>query len=81
MGDRVVINARRWGFAVTDFHGDITGYRRYVINHEVGHRLGNGHVDCTGAGDPAPVMMQQTKGVEECKPNSWPLPFELERSS
>jgi Protein of unknown function (DUF3152) len=34
-----------------------------VINHEVGHALGFGHLPCTDTGALAPVMMQQTFGV------------------
>ncbi|MEQ7126747.1 DUF3152 domain-containing protein [Actinopolymorpha sp. B11F2] len=78
-GDRVVINAKRWAFGAEAFGKDVVNYRNYVVNHEVGHRLSKGHVDCAGAGQPAPVMMQQTKGVGSCKANPWPLGSELAR--
>ena len=71
-GDRAVINLARWATAVPDYEGDVATYRLYVVNHEVGHALGNGHVRCPGAGRPAPVMMQQTLGLGACRPNVWP---------
>ncbi|HEY6739123.1 MAG TPA: DUF3152 domain-containing protein [Actinopolymorphaceae bacterium] len=70
--DRVVLNAKRWAVGVPDFGGDVDGYRSYLVNHEVGHALGEGHSACTDPGGPAPVMMQQTKGVGRCLPNPWP---------
>jgi hypothetical protein len=79
-GDRVVINARRWAFGAEAFGDDVVNYRNYVVNHEVGHRLGKPHADCAGAGQPAPVMMQQTKGVGECRANPWPLGSERDRN-
>ncbi|MFP5309567.1 MAG: DUF3152 domain-containing protein [Actinomycetes bacterium] len=72
-GRTAAINARRWHEGARD-HPDLARYRVYVANHEVGHGLGHGHVDCPGAGRPAPVMMQQTKTVGACTPNGWPYP-------
>ena len=73
-GDRAVINLARWATAVPHYDGDIATYRQYVVNHEVGHALGNGHVDCPGPGQLAPVMLQQTLSLEGCVKNAWPYP-------
>lgn len=70
--DRVVLNAKRWAYAVPAYARAIDSYRSYVVNHEVGHALGFGHAKCDGPGRPAPVMMQQTKGMQGCRPNPWP---------
>jgi len=69
---RAVINLRRWQLGAGAYQGDLAGYRTYVINHEVGHGLGHGHVQCGGAGQPAPIMMQQTYGLAGC--TAWPWP-------
>jgi Protein of unknown function (DUF3152) len=73
-GDRAVINLARWATAVPDYQDDIPTYRHYVVNHEVGHALGNGHQTCPGPGQLAPVMQQQTLGLEGCAKNAWPHP-------
>jgi len=73
-GNRAVLNARRWLTGVPDYAGHLDEYREYMVNHEVGHTLGHGHQMCPGAGRPAPVMQQQTKGLNGCARNSWPFP-------
>ncbi|MFC7219830.1 DUF3152 domain-containing protein [Streptomyces polyrhachis] len=75
---RVMINAYRWAQGSETYGDRMYAYRQMVINHEVGHRLGRGHVGCPRDGAPAPVMMQQTKFLSTegrtCKPNPWPYP-------
>lgn len=71
-GSLVVLNARRWGKGVPHYEGRLTAYRRYLVNHEVGHALGRAHGTCPGPGAPAPVMMQQTYGLAGCVANAWP---------
>lgn len=73
-GNRVVLNAWRWAHASDAYGSDVGAYRQYLVNHEVGHRLGHNHVGCPGKGKRAPVMMQQTKGVGACEANPWPAP-------
>lgn len=77
---RTMINAYRWAEGAETFGPQrMHEYRQMLINHEVGHRLGHGHVGCPEEGALAPVMMQQTKflsldGGPTCKPNAWPFP-------
>ena len=74
-GGRAVLNLTRWRQGASAYR-HVERYRRYLVNHEVGHLLGHGHVSCTASGAPAPVMMQQTKGVAPCRANPWPLSWE-----
>jgi hypothetical protein len=69
---KAVINAMRWQSGASAYEGRLADYRHYVVNHEVGHALGRGHGGCPGKGEPAPVMMQQTKGVGACRAQPWP---------
>ena len=73
-GDLVVINARRWADGIQAYGDDLAAYRQYIVNHEMGHAIGLGHVGCPGAGRMAPVMLQQTYGLDGCTPNPWPYP-------
>lgn len=70
-GDDIVINAKRWFTGAPTYGSNLSGYRQYLINHEVGHRLGNGHETCPAPESPAPVMVQQTKSLEGCTTNPW----------
>lgn len=73
-GYRAMLNLDRWNTGVVPFHADIEVYRQYLVNHELGHGLGYGHVFCPGPGALAPVMMQQTGGLGFCTANGWPYP-------
>ncbi|MEV6301139.1 DUF3152 domain-containing protein [Actinoplanes sp. NPDC051861] len=73
-GARVVINVARWVKGVPDYGAPLAEYRHYVINHEVGHRLGESHQRCPRRGGLAPVMQQQTLGLHGCTANAWPYP-------
>jgi hypothetical protein len=77
--ERVMINAYRWAQGSKTYGDDhIYAYRQMLINHEVGHRLGRGHVNCEKDGELAPVMQQQTKFLDHdgihCLANPWPYP-------
>lgn len=70
----VLINYYRWMNGSAHSKLSLTDYRIYVINHEVGHALGRGHVKkCTNPGKLVQVMMQQTISIGKCRPNPWPL--------
>lgn len=71
-GSLVVLNARRWASAVAHYRSRVSAYRKYLVNHEFGHALGQSHVGCPNAGEPAPVMQQQTYGLDGCRANAWP---------
>lgn len=72
-GERVVINVARWVHSVPHYGAALAVYRQYVVNHEVGHRLGHGHELCPGKGRSAPVMQQQTLALHGCTANGWPM--------
>jgi len=72
-GSRVILNVNRWTEATDWWTAGVGTYHEYLVNHEVGHLLGHGHVGCPGEGEAAPVMMQQTKGLGACLANGWPF--------
>ncbi len=79
IGPVVALNADRWRTAVESWPASLDEYRTMLVNHEVGHLLGQHHpaVRCPGDGQPAPVMAQQSSGVAPCLANPWPLPWEI----
>lgn len=79
-GRYVIINQDRWIGATSPWNeagGSLRDYRHMVINHEMGHWLGHNHEACGGAGQPAPVMQQQSINLNGCHFNPWPLASEL----
>lgn len=82
-GPVVALNADRWRTATPEWTGDLATYRQMLVNHEVGHLLGQHHPtsQCPARGQPAPIMAQQSTELDGCQPNPWPLPHEIERAA
>jgi hypothetical protein len=83
VGRNVIINDMNWANTTASWRGanaSLRDYRHMVINHEVGHFLGHGHINSgcySNPGPPAPVMQQQSMDLRSCAPNPWPLNSEL----
>ncbi len=81
VGNNVIINFDRWSGASPAWNsagGSLDNYRSMVINHETGHWLGFGHRYCSGAGQLAPVMQQQSISLQGCSFNPWPTSSEIQ---
>jgi hypothetical protein len=72
----VYINIKRWRRGSTASKLSLDDYRTYLVNHEIGHLPGRSHRECGKRGTKVPVMVQQTLGIANCKPNPWPLYWE-----
>lgn len=81
VGAYVYINDDKWMDASDSYNAlgiSLLSYRRMVVNHEVGHFLGHGHIAaCETEAGLAPIMLQQSTGLRGCMYNLWPLPGEL----
>lgn len=79
VGRYVIINQMRWRGASPMWRQSgrsLRDYRHMVVDHETGHWLGWGHRSCPRRGAPAPVMQQQSMGLQGCRPNPWPTAAE-----
>jgi hypothetical protein len=74
----IYININLWRKGSSKSKLNLEDYRTYLINHEVGHILGKQHIDknTLKPRTKAPVMIQQTLGINDCIPNCWPLNWE-----
>lgn len=68
-GTDIWLNADRWMRGAPKSKLPLEEYRQYMVSHEMGHSLGHEHTTCPGSG-PVPVMVQQTKGIGACTPNT-----------
>ena len=82
-GPIVALNADRWRYATPKWTGTLAGYKKMLVNHEVGHLLGQHHpeVQCPEPGQKAPIMAQQSTELNGCLPNPWPLEHEVRRAA
>ena len=76
-GRNMFLNSMRWMHGSSKSGQTLDGYRQYVVSHEMGHILGHEHAECPGSGKPAPIMMQQTLGLDECVANTRITKFDL----
>lgn len=67
------LNFYRWAHGSKASGLPLYKYRNYMINHEVGHALGRLHAKCPCENCSAPIMMQHTVTIGNCKPNDKPL--------
>ena len=69
----LVIDASRWKGLPSDYSGREL-WQAYLVNHALGHLLGEPHQGCPKKGRPAPVMMpQESAGLDGCTANPWPF--------
>ena len=69
-GKNMYLNAFRWFHGSSKSKLNLEDYRQYMVSHEIGHILGFNHQTCPCVGCKAPIMMQQTLGIQKCIPNT-----------
>lgn len=67
----IVLNSDRWFYGAPTYP-ELSDYRAFMINRQVGFLLGQGNATCKKKGAKAPVMMDQGKTLDGCLPNPWP---------
>ncbi|WP_155884938.1 DUF3152 domain-containing protein [Actinomadura flavalba] len=72
-GRQIVLNLHRWAVPESPFDAQPAEHRAYVLNHEMGRRLGLKAMACPGEGRAAPVMQTQHEGLNGCTANAWPF--------
>lgn len=70
----VMLNHYDWLAGLAAYGDDRTAARKFLVNHFVGHALGDADVEC--ASGRAEVMAGQAPLAAECEPNPWPWPDE-----
>lgn len=70
----VMVSQYDWAAGLASYGDDRTAARQYLINHFVGHALGEADGVC-GSGL-AQIMTDQAQLPEDCEPNPWPWPDE-----
>jgi hypothetical protein len=58
----IEIDENNWNYGVKQSGLSIPNYKKYVINHEIGHAIGYDHKKCY-SNQNCPIMYQMTKGV------------------
>ena len=71
----IEIDENNWYYGVKKSNLSINDYKKYVINHEVGHAIGYDHRKCK-IGEKCPIMYQMTKGVPEKSIPSYDVIYE-----
>ena len=70
----LVVSAYQWAAGAKAFGDEAGQWRDYMINHPIGHLLGEPDALCGGTGQFAPVMQNQELDFTPCEPNGWPFP-------
>ena len=67
----VYIHASNWArIPQGSEYQDLDDYRAALINHELAHVFGYGHVHCAAPGMPADVRQQPSKSLRGCIPTT-----------